>query len=233
MKTSARAALTALFFAIPLTVPASAGDDGGGAGGTPRAIVVDVGGSGGDDTVEIHGDRPHRIRINRFEGGGWMGVRLIDIPADLRVHFGAPTDAGVLVGEVEKDSPAGRAGVSVGDVVTAVDGAKVASSWEIARAVRQRTAGETVQLDVLRSRAKKTLPVKIEERPRQEVELGEMARHLGRDLSRELTTRPWRFDFDTDWNRLPGRERDGVRRLQDRVDELEKRLKELEGKRGR
>ena len=229
MKTPARAALLALFFAIPLPVPAGAA----GGGGTPRAIVVDVGGSGGDDTVEIHGDRPHRIRINRFEGGGWMGVRLIDIPADLRVHFGAPTDAGVLVGEVEKDSPAGRAGVSVGDVVTAVDGGKVASLWEIARTVRRRTAGETIQLDVIRSRAKKTLPVKIEERPRQEVELGEMARHLGRELSRELTARPWRFDFDTDWNRLPGRDRDGVRKLQDRVEELEKRLKELEGKRGR
>jgi membrane-associated protease RseP (regulator of RpoE activity) len=227
MKTSASAALLALFFAIPLPVPASAGDGGG--GGTPRAIVVD----GGDDAIEIHGDRPHRIRINRLEGGGWMGVRLIDIPADLRVHFGAPTDAGVLVGEVEKDSPAGRAGVSVGDVVTAVDGDKVASLWEIARTVRRRTAGETVQLDVIRSRAKKTLPVKVEERPRQEVELGEMGRHLGRELSRELSARPWRFDFDTDWNRSPGRDRDGVRRLQDRVEELEKRLKELEGKRGR
>jgi membrane-associated protease RseP (regulator of RpoE activity) len=229
MKTSACAALLALFFAIPQAVPARAGDDGGGTGGTAHAIVVD----GGDDTVEIHGDRPHRIRINRFEGGGWMGVRLVDIPADLRVHFGAPADAGVLVGEVEKDSPAGRAGVSVGDVVTAVDGDKVASLWEIARTVRRRTAGETVQLDVIRSRAKKTLPVKVEERPRQEVELGEMGRHLGRELSRELSARPWRFDFDTDWNRSPGRDRDGVRRLQDRVEELEKRLKELEGKRGR
>lgn len=225
MKTSARAALLALFFAIPLPLPASAG----GGGGTPRAIVVD----GGDDAIEIHGDRPHRIRIDRFEGGGWMGVRLIDIPADLRVHFGAPSDAGVLVGEVEKDSPAGRAGVSVGDVVTAVDGGKVVSSWEIARAVRRRTTGETVQLDVFRGRARKTLPVKIEERPRQEVELNEMARHLGRDLSRELSARPWRFDFDTDWNRVPGRDRDGVRKLQDRVEELEKRLRDLEGKRGR
>ncbi len=225
MKTSARAALLALFFAIPLPLPA--GDGGGGR--TPHAIVVD----GGDDAIEIHGDRPHRIRIDRFEGGGWMGVRLVDIPADLRVHFGAPSDAGVLVGEVEKDSPAGRAGVSVGDVVTAVDGGKVTSLWEIARTVRRRTAGETVQLDVIRGRAKKTLPVKIEERPRQEVELGEMARHLGRDLSRELSARPWRFDFDTDRNRLPGRDRDGVRKLQDRVEELEKRLKELEGKRGR
>lgn len=230
MKTSAGATLMALFFAIPLPVPASGG---GGGGGTSRAIVVDGGGGGGDDTIEIRGDRPRRIRINRFEGGGWMGVRLIDIPPDLRVHFGAPKDAGVLVGEVEKDSPAGRAGVSVGDVVTAVDGGKVASSWEIARSVRRRTAGETVQLDVLRGQAVKTLPVKIEERPRQEVELSEMARHLERDLSREITAGPFKFEFGTDWDRLPRRDRNDVRRLQDRVDELEKRLKELEGKRGR
>jgi membrane-associated protease RseP (regulator of RpoE activity) len=229
MKTSSQAALLALFFAIPLPAPASAG----GGDGAPQVIVLDRGGDGGDDAIEIHGDRPRRIRINRFEGGGWMGVRLLDIPPDLRVHFGAPADAGVLVGEVEKDSPAGRAGVSVGDVVTAVDGSKVASSWDIARAVRSRTAGETVQLDVLRSRSTKTLPVKIEERPRQEVELSEMARHLGRDLSRELLTRPFRFEFDTDWNRLPRRDREDVRRLQDRVEELEKRLKGLEGKRGR
>ncbi|MDQ2869640.1 MAG: hypothetical protein M3S32_02780, partial [Acidobacteriota bacterium] len=58
---------------------------------------------------------------------------------------------------------------------------------------------------------------------------GRMGRELGRELRREMHSRPFHFDFDTQAFRLP--RRDDIRRLRDRIEELEKRLKGLEEKR--
>ena len=40
---------------------------------------------------------------------------------ELRAHYGAPKDAGVLVAGVESESPAAKAGIQVGDIVTRAD----------------------------------------------------------------------------------------------------------------
>jgi C-terminal processing protease CtpA/Prc len=137
---------------------------------------------------------------------------------DLRAHFGAPRDAGVLVGEVEADGPAAKAGLQVGDVVTAVDGEKIDSGADLSRAIRGKKNGETVKLEVLRDKAKKTLSVAVAERKRTEI-----ARNDARPRLREHTfTIP---DFEFRWpNRLD------LDRLSDRLEELEKRLKDLEKK---
>lgn len=47
-----------------------------------------------------------------------MGMRVAELTAELRRHYGAPADRGVLVMRVEPQSPAAEAGVQVGDVIT-------------------------------------------------------------------------------------------------------------------
>ena len=63
-----------------------------------RVVVLNDGDADRDlDDIEVHGDDPVIVRVGR---GGFLGVRLIGITDELRGHYGAPKDAGVLVGGV-------------------------------------------------------------------------------------------------------------------------------------
>src|SRR5262245_15606747 len=67
-----------------------------------------------DFDVDVDVD-PVVVRIGGKHAGGFLGVQLIGITPELRQHYGVPKDAGVLVGAVEADSPAAKAGIQVGD----------------------------------------------------------------------------------------------------------------------
>ena len=132
-----------------------------------RTVVVDrqvlLEDDGGEQIIRIgDGDDPMIIGI----GGrrGFIGVRLIEISDDLRKHYGASADAGVLVSEVEADSPAAKAGIQVGDIITQADGDRVDSTWDLSRAVREKKTGDKVRLQVLRDRRTQDVTVTLEER---------------------------------------------------------------------
>src|SRR4029453_11123698 len=112
-------ALNSLVLALLLLLPtasARATDDSKGKSSDDR-VVVRVGGDelevDGDDP-DVVGDHPIVIRVGR---GGFLGVRLIGITEELRSHYGAPKEAGVLVGGVEAGRPAGAAGEEDGGVI--------------------------------------------------------------------------------------------------------------------
>ncbi len=109
-----------------------------------------------------HGSRLHL----RHGGGAFLGVELSDLTPELRTHFGVPQDAGVMVGKLVDESPAFRAGLEVGDIVTAVDGEPVASSSALARAIRGHEDGETVVLEVWRDGQMQKISATLEERER-------------------------------------------------------------------
>ncbi len=100
-------------------------------------------------------------------GGAFLGVQLSDLTAELRTHFGVPDDAGVLVGKVVDGSPAFRAGVEVGDIVTAVDGEPMGSASALARAIGGHGDGDTVVLEVWRDGRMEKISAALEERERQ------------------------------------------------------------------
>lgn len=167
-----------------------------------KVIVV-----GDDDQVEIEGDdlawhgmgRHHGVG---HHGGGFLGVRLTDLTPELRAHFGAPEDQGVMVSQVVTDSPAERAGLEVGDIITAVDGEEIGSGGALAHAIHRREEGETVDLDVWRDGRLESLAATVEKRhphrvakkirvrcPEDEEDCAAM--HLKHDFD---------FDFDFDCN---------------------------------
>ena len=81
---------------------------------------------------------------------GFLGVTVDGMTDQLRTHFGAPKDSGVLVSEVGDGTPAEDAGLAAGDVIVAFDGQDVQSSGQLARAIRRAGAGSDVTLEIVR-----------------------------------------------------------------------------------
>src|SRR5262249_12045310 len=88
-----------------------------------------------------------------WEVGGWSGgMSVSPIPRALRLHYGAPADAGVLVTSVDPDGPAAAAKVQVGDVLVSVDGTGVSESYDLPRALVTSRDPESVSLSLVRDR---------------------------------------------------------------------------------
>ena len=102
----------------------------------------------------------------RHGGGAFLGVQLSQLTPELRTHFGVPEDVGVMVGKLVDGSPAFRAGLEVGDIVTAVDGESVASASALARAIGGHGDGDTVVLEVWRDGRMEKISATLEERER-------------------------------------------------------------------
>jgi serine protease Do len=96
-------------------------------------------------------------RFNVAPSAGRLGVTLNPIDGQLADYFGV-TD-GALVSAVDRDSPAARAGVRAGDVIVAVNGRSVRRPGEVGEAVR--TAGNSVELKVMRDKKEMTLRVTL------------------------------------------------------------------------
>jgi hypothetical protein len=174
-----------------------------------------------DDLSDEDG-APLVMRVRGAGGGGFIGVRPLEMTPELRQHFGAPKDAGILVGSVEPGGPAAKAGLEVGDVVTKVDGDRIASIGELVRTVRHRKGGETITIEVFRNRSAKSLTVTVVERKETEARVGELHdRKAGHGWNWKMPAPEWPMVAP-----LPG---DGPE-LEQRLDELEKKVRELEGR---
>lgn len=200
--------LLGLLLLSPAAAPASASD------GSPdeKRIVIRDG-----DVIRLDGDgEPLVIEGPRQARRGFIGVRPLEMTPELRQHFGAPREAGVLIGQVDADGPAGKAGLQVGDIVTAADGDKIESASDLSHAIRGKKEGETVKLDIVRDKARKTISVAVAERRREE-----FARNMVGPGRREHSFTIPEFDFH--WP-----DQSEMDRLQKRLDELEKKLHDME-----
>jgi hypothetical protein len=207
-----------------------------------RRIVI-VGPDGKEKVIEGLGPMVRR---------GFLGVNLTEMTTQLRTHFGAPEDAGVMVSSVEPGSPADKAGLEVGDIVSRLDGKDVKSSWDVRARVRDFEEGQQVPLEVWRDGKVQTLTVAIALRERPELDMGPLFLRRG-DGEDGPTMLRWSGELDGLPERIelphPGTPGAGPhelqiqrlrtpreRELEQKLQELEKRIAELEkqlGKKGR
>lgn len=120
------------------------------------------------------GDEPlRRVQVHRlmhpghgFDGpGAFLGVGFLPLTPELRQHYGVAADLGVLVSKVVEDSPAAKAGVEVGDVLTRVDGEGVEEVFDLGRLIGRKEAGATVNLEVYRDGRAQALSATLSEPP--------------------------------------------------------------------
>lgn len=97
-------------------------------------------------------------------GGPRLGIEVESLTPQLGAYFGVNDGNGVLVREVNDDSPAAKAGLKAGDCIVKLDSKPVESADDLHRALMDREQGKNqdVTLTIVRDRKQQTLTVHIE-----------------------------------------------------------------------
>ena len=92
---------------------------------------------------------------------GWLGVEIQPVTDDIAESLGLSSSKGALVSSAQDDSPAKKAGIVAGDVITQVDGKDVASTKELARLIGGYAPGKSVDVTVWRNGKSETIKVDL------------------------------------------------------------------------
>lgn len=92
---------------------------------------------------------------------GRLGVMVQEIDEKLAAGLNLGDARGALVGDVEKNGPAQRAGLLNGDVITKVGDAPIGHARDLSRTIARHAPGSKVDLVVRRGKDTKTIPVTL------------------------------------------------------------------------
>ncbi len=95
----------------------------------------------------------------------YLGIAPQDIDANLARQFNLPGQSGALVGDVMDGTPAAKAGLKSGDVITAVNGRNIADAHDLQLTVSQLAPGSLATLKIIRSGLAKAVSVTLGELP--------------------------------------------------------------------
>jgi len=90
-----------------------------------------------------------------------LGIDAEDLSGQLGNYFGAPDGEGILIRNVNSDSPAEKGGLKAGDVITTFNGERIHSTSELREKLAGTEAGKPVTLGVLRNKSNVTVTVEI------------------------------------------------------------------------
>lgn len=132
--------------------------------GINTAIFSKSGGSQGIGFA-IPTNMAHDIMQQLIEHGevrrGRLGAQAQDLTPQLAEAFDIPFRRGAVVSYVEKDSPADRAGLKSGDIVTEINGKKVRNADALRNSMGLLRIGQSVDMKVVRDNKELSLSAKV------------------------------------------------------------------------
>jgi len=127
---------------------------------------------------------------------GYLGVSIQDLSSDLAQSFGVEENRGVLVGDVQPDSPAAKAGLKRGDIIIEYDGFPVQEIGSFRSRVATTSPGKRVTMVILRDGKRQTITAVVgtlsseeagapatSSKPGERTELGLTVQNLTDDLA--------------------------------------------------
>jgi serine protease Do len=99
---------------------------------------------------------------------GWLGVQIQPVTPGIADSLGLKQTGGAMVDEPQADSPAAKAGIAAGDVITAVNGTPVKDARDLARTVGMMAPDTAIKLDVIRQGESKTVSVTLAQMPNEQ-----------------------------------------------------------------
>ena len=119
-------------------------------------------------TLAVPADIAWRVAKSLESGGsvkrGYLGILSQPVHLPEAQRFGLSQRSGLLVAGVEEDSPAGRGGLLIGDILAALDGQTVEDTDDLLTLITGEKVGEEVEVQVVRGGEMKDLKVTIGER---------------------------------------------------------------------
>jgi serine protease Do len=98
---------------------------------------------------------------------GWIGVQIQPVSQDIADSLGLKSTDGALVAEPQPGSPAAKAGIKSGDVITKVDGGVIRDARALARRIAGLAPGTTVKLTTIRDGKENVVTLTLGELPSQ------------------------------------------------------------------
>ena len=107
-----------------------------------------------------------QLKANGRVKRGSIGAVVQSITPVLARALDLPQESGAIVADVDRDGPAGAAGLRIGDIVLTLDGKSIENGRQLDVNLYRRAAGDVAQLEVLRAGQRLALPVAVGERER-------------------------------------------------------------------
>ncbi|WP_301750649.1 Do family serine endopeptidase [uncultured Erythrobacter sp.] len=156
--------------------------------GINNAIFSPSGGSVGIGfaiPAEIAAPIVEKLRDGQEIQRGYLGIRLQPVDEDLALSLGLPKRRGELAQTVEENSPAAKAGLRAGDILTKVNGKDVTADQTVSFLVANLQPGTTVPVEVLREGSRTNINVTLGKRP-SEAELQAQAQTFDPDAEEPM-----------------------------------------------
>jgi serine protease Do len=90
------------------------------------------------------------IESGRITKRPWIGIAVIKITRQLAQYYRLPTNEGVLIGQVESQSPADYADLRKGDIIEAIDGNKITDPSQMSSNILKRVINEKIIVTINR-----------------------------------------------------------------------------------
>ncbi|MCJ7580458.1 MAG: PDZ domain-containing protein [Candidatus Aminicenantes bacterium] len=132
-------------FAVPESFPSEAG--------APR--VFRLPGEGPVPGVKFQ-------RLSPFQNRKFIGIYLDEINEELSAYFGYKEGAAILINQIEKDTPAEKAGLKVGDLVISADGKRMQTTEDLIELIQGKEKGSMIRLEIFRDKKKMTIDVEVD-----------------------------------------------------------------------
>ncbi|PLX85457.1 MAG: peptidase [Desulfuromonas sp.] len=129
--------------------------------GINTAIIAGGQGIGFAIPVNAAKEIADQLRETGHVTRGWLGVSVQQVSEELAESFGLEEPKGALVSEVTPESPAEKAGIKRGDIITAFGGEKIDELRDLPRLVAATPVDKAVEVKVFRNGKTKKLSVKV------------------------------------------------------------------------
>ena len=135
--------------------------------GINTAVIVGAGAEGLGFAVPINlaQDVMRQIITTGRVVRAFLGIQYVDLEPELARQFRLTTSEGVLVSAVGRRTPADRAGLLPGDIITQVDDVAIDEGGDLRRTLRERRPGQRITITVVRDGQSRRLTAELIEAP--------------------------------------------------------------------